>query len=133
VRFEGDLTLDVIEAWAMHLDKLDGRCVVGTRGGLRLEPFGFFRSYGDLDVDGHADLSAANYRWTNVVGDHAHYSGPQQHWVAALQGKVELIPTAELALNTMLISEAIYLSDQRGCEVTAEEVVSSSVSTAVKL
>jgi len=43
------------------------------------------------------------------------------------------LPTAELALNTMLISEAIYLSDRLGREVTAEEVVHSSVSTAVAL
>jgi predicted dehydrogenase len=117
----------------MNLDKLDGSTILGTKGGLRLDPFGFFRSYGNLDIDGTANLNAANYRWTMVVGDQAHYAGPQQHWVAALQGKVELIPTAELALNTMLISEAIYLSDQRGAEVTAEEVISSSVSAAVKV
>ena len=133
VRFEGDLTLDIIEAWAMNLDKMDGSTILGTKGGVRLDPFGFFRSYGNLDIDGTANLNAANYRWTMVVGDHAHYAGSQQHWVAALQGKVEQIPTAELALNTMLISEAIYQSDQRGAEVTAEEVVSSSISTAVKV
>ena len=44
-----------------------------------------------------------------------------------------LLPTAELALNTMLISEGIYLSDQLGREVTAEEVETLSISTAVKL
>ncbi len=133
VRFEGDVTLDIIEAWAMNLDKLDGSTILGTKGGLRLDPFGFFKSVGQLDIDGTANLNAANYRWTMVVGDQPHYAGAQQHWVASLQGKVELIPTAELALNTMLISEAIYLSDQRGAEVTAEEVVSSSVSTAAKV
>ena len=60
-------------------------------------------------------------------------SSPQQHWAAALQGRVALLPTAELALNTMLISEAIYLSDRCGREVTAEEVVQASVSTAVSI
>src|SRR5688500_12204974 len=133
VRFQGDLTLDVYEAWAAHVDTMDGSCLLGSKAGLRLEPFGFFRSLGELDVSAKADLNAANYRWSNVVGDHAFYSGAQQHWVAALQGKVELIPTAELALNTMLISEAIYLSDQRGSEVSAEEVMSNSASTAVKV
>jgi predicted dehydrogenase len=58
---------------------------------------------------------------------------PQQHWVRALLGRVELLPTAELALNTMLISEAIYLSDKLGREVTADEVIQASVSTAVSL
>ena len=53
------------------------------------------------------------------------------HWIAALQGRCDLWPTAELALNTMLISEGIYLSNQLGREVTAEEVHEMSESTAV--
>ncbi len=44
-----------------------------------------------------------------------------------------MLPTAEIALNTMLISEAIYLSNARGCEVSADEVIAESRSTAVKL
>jgi hypothetical protein len=44
-----------------------------------------------------------------------------------------LLPTAELALNTMLISEGIYLSNRLGREVTASEVRDASQSTAVKL
>ena len=57
---------------------------------------------------------------------------PQQHWIAALQGRVPLLPTAEIALQTMLISQGIYLSDQLGREVTAEEIEERSVSTALK-
>ena len=41
---------------------------------------------------------------------------------------VELLPSAELALNTMLISEGIYLSEQLVREVTADEVRERSVS-----
>jgi len=39
---------------------------------------------------------------------------------------VEILASAELALNTMLISEGIYLSDQLGREVTADEVRETS-------
>jgi hypothetical protein len=53
--------------------------------------------------------------------------------VAALQGRVELLPSAEIALNTMLISEGIYLSSATGHEVTAEEVKAASQSTALPL
>jgi len=53
--------------------------------------------------------------------------------VAALQGRVPLLPTAEIALNTMLISEGIYLSEKLGREVTAQEVARLSKSTAVKV
>ena len=134
VRFAGprnDVTMDLIEAWAIHLDPFEGSYVVGTHGGVRLAPFGFFRSVGHLDLNATADLERANFRWSNVAGDHAYYASAQQHWVAALQGKVPLLPTAELALNTMLISEAVYLSSDRGAEVTAEEVAANSKSTAV--
>jgi predicted dehydrogenase len=131
VRFSGgDITMDIIEAWAIHLDAFEGSYVVGTRGGVRLHPFGFFRSAGLMDFSATTDLDRAAFRWTNVAGDHAYYAHAQQHWIAALQGKVPLLPTAEIALNTMLISEGIYLSSQRGCEVSAEEVAKSSTSTA---
>jgi hypothetical protein len=46
---------------------------------------------------------------------------------------VPLLPTAGIALQTMLISEGIYLSDRLGREVTSEEVREESVSTAVRL
>jgi predicted dehydrogenase len=65
------------------------------------------------------------------VGDE--YDGPQEHWIAALQGRAELLPTAEIALAAMLISEGIYLSEKLSREVTADEVRKASVSTAVDL
>jgi hypothetical protein len=39
----------------------------------------------------------------------------------------------DIALNTMLISEGIYLSERLDREVTAEEVRQASVSTAIKV
>jgi predicted dehydrogenase len=123
VRLAGGITLDIFEAWAVHLGGMEGSSLVGDKGGIRLEPFGFFKSMGDLDLDTSADLEAFARRTHDLrartdIGD-----SPQQHWVRALQGLTELLPTAELALNTMLISEALTLSDRLGREVTAEEVV----------
>jgi predicted dehydrogenase len=131
VRFEGGLTLDIIEAWAVHMNAFEGSSLFGTNGGIRLEPFGFYRSIGDLDLDSTTNLDAFAYRLHTVRDNGDAYDGPQQHWIAALQGRVPLLPTAELALNTMLISEGIYLSSQLEREVTAEEVMAESVSTAV--
>ncbi len=133
VRMANGLTMDVIEAWAVHLDTLGGSVVLGSEGGVRLDPFGYFHSIGDLDFNATANLEGYDWRLHTVqeVGDV--YDSPQHHWVAALQGRVELISTAEIALNCMLISEGIYLSDQLGQEVTAEEVRERSVSTAVNL
>jgi predicted dehydrogenase len=133
VRLADGITLDIIEAWAIHLGGLDGSSVVGSQGGVRLDPFGFFRSLGDMDLDSTVDLKTYAWRTQVLRGESDLGSSPQQHWARALQGRVELLPTAELALNTMLISEAIYLSDKLGREVTAEEVIQASVSTAVSL
>jgi predicted dehydrogenase len=133
VRFENGLTLDLIEAWAIHLGQLGGSGLVGTLGGICLEPFGFFQSAGDLDLDTTVNLETFVQRAHDLRANADAYDSPQQHWVAALQGRVELLPTAELALNTMLISEAIYLSDRLGREVAADEVVQASESTAISL
>jgi predicted dehydrogenase len=133
VRFAGDVTLDIIESWAVHLDTLEGSSILGSKGGVRLHPFGFFRSFGHLDVNATVNLEGARFRWNNVRGDGSYYGSSQAHWVAVLRGKVDLLPSAEVALNTMLISEGIYLSERLGREVTADEVEKSSVSTAVAL
>lgn len=128
VHFTNDVTLDIIEAWAVHLDGFEGSSIVGTLGGIRLEPFGYYHNIGDLEVNSTVNLEQIPYRWKNVHQGGDVYDSAGHHWVAALQGRVELLPSAELALNTMLISEGMYLSDQLGCEVTADEVRERSVS-----
>ncbi len=131
VRCAGGVTIDLIEAWAMHLGGLDGSCLLGTKGGVRLSPFGFYRSLGDLDLDAQVDLGAARFRWNQVTGDGDDLGDTHRHWIAALHGRVPLLPTAELALTAMLISEGVYLSSARAREVTAEEVTAASVSSAL--
>lgn len=133
VRFDTDLTLDIIESWAINLDKFEGSYLVGDKGGVRLDPFGFFTSVGEVDLDSHSDLGGARFRWNSVHGEDVLYGNSQKHWVASLQGKCPLVPTAEIALNTMLISEGIYMSEQKGREVTADEVKEASVSKAIPL
>ncbi len=133
VRMAGGLTLDLIQAWAIHADRFEGSIVYGREGGVRLEPFAFYHLVEDMAVDSTFDLDQAAYRWKMVqeIGDG--YDSPLHHWVAALRGEVALLPTAEVALNTMLISEGIFLSNELGREVTAEEVREHSTSTSVTL
>jgi hypothetical protein len=133
VRVDSGLTLNIIEAWAVHMDKFDGPMLFGLSGGLRLEPFSFHRSIGDLDLDSTVNIKGFDWRQYTVqeIGDV--YDSAQHHWIAALQGRVDLLPIAELALTTMLISEGIYLSDKLDREVTADEVREMSRSTAIQL
>ncbi|HET9907724.1 MAG TPA: Gfo/Idh/MocA family oxidoreductase, partial [Anaerolineales bacterium] len=107
VHFANDVTLDIIEAWAVHLDNIEGSSILGTLGGIRLEPFGFFHNIGDLEINSTAEVDKIPYRWQNVHFGGDVYNSSEHHWVAALQGRVDLLPSAELALNTMLISEGI--------------------------
>jgi predicted dehydrogenase len=133
VRFKDNLSMDIIESWAIHLNDIESSVIVGSEGGIRLDPFGFYYNLGDLDFNIGSDMDGMNWRLHNVheIGDE--YDGPQQHWVAALQGRVPLLPTAELALNTMFISQGIYLSEELGREVTADEIRTLSKSSAIKL
>jgi predicted dehydrogenase len=128
VHFANGLTMDIIEAWAIHLDRFEGSSVVGALGGIRLEPFGYYHNIGDLSLNSTVDLQEMVYRWKHVHNSGDVYDSPEHHWIAALQGRVDLLPSAQLALNTMLISEGIYLSNDLGREVTADEVKERSVS-----
>ncbi len=131
VRFENNATLDIIESWAVHLGGFEGSSIVGSEGGVRLNPFSYHFNIDDLEFDATADLQIFEYRRHHVHEDGGVYDSPQHHWAAALQGRVELLPTAELALNTMLISEGVYLSNQLGREVSPDEVRAASKSTAL--
>ncbi|KPL77340.1 oxidoreductase [Ornatilinea apprima] len=131
VNLENNIALSVIEAWAMHLDHLESSYITGTMGGIRLNPFGLFRSLGDLDLNTTADLDSFDFRSKNVQETGDCFDGPQQHFIAAVEERIQPIPTAEIALNTMLILEGIYLSEHLGCEVTADLVKSNSQGNAI--
>lgn len=133
VQLEGNITLNIVEAWAIHLDTFGGSYITGSQGGVRIKPFGVYRSLGDLDINSTADLGAFDFRLHSLRENSDAYDGPQQHWIAALLGRVPLIPTAEIALNTMLISEGIYLSHQLEREVTRQEIIDNSRSSAIEL
>ncbi|HEY2980049.1 MAG TPA: Gfo/Idh/MocA family oxidoreductase, partial [Anaerolineales bacterium] len=86
VRFTGDVTLDIIEAWAIHLNDLEGSSVIGTLGGIRLEPFGYYHTLADMEVNSSVDLEQMAYRWKMVNDGGDVYDSPEHHWIAALQG-----------------------------------------------
>lgn len=133
VRLGGNISMDIFESWAIHGDIKEGTIVAGSEGGVSIEPFGFYYNVGDLELNATANLDSFSWRRGQLRENVDAEEGSQQHWVAALQGRVSLLPTAELGLKTMLISEGIYLSSQLGHEVTADDVRKNSKSTAVKL
>lgn len=133
VKCANGVSIDIFEAWAAHLGELGGTTVLGSRGGVRLQPFSFHNTTGDMPMNATFDLDGADWRWHQLNPVQDAYDDTQSHWIAALQGRVPLLPAAEIALETMLISEGIYLSDRLGHDVTREEVLAHSVSSALSV
>ena len=133
VRFADGATLDIIESWALHLDGLESSWIVGPEGGIRLNPLSYHTTLDDVEVNAQVEVTEIDRRRHLMHATETAYDSPQHHWAAALRGEVPLLPTAEIALQTMLISEGIYLSDKLGREVTLEETVKASQSKSLKI
>ena len=133
VRFAGGLTMDIIEAWAIQLNSFEGSSIAGSEGGVRLDRFSFHTTFCDLDMDASLSLKSMEYRWHQLRENESAYDSSQHHWIAALSGKVPLLPTAHVALETMLIQEGIYLSDTLNREVTTDEIKERSTLKGVKI
>jgi len=130
-RYENGLTLDVIESWAVHSAPFGGSAIMGSEGGITFEPFAYHFSRADMTLSASADIGLDEYRNHQLDPDLQYYDSPQKHWIAALQGRVPLHPSAKIALSTMLLSEGIFLSGRLGREVEREEIEAMSVSTAL--
>ena len=133
VRFADNLTMDIIESWAIHMNAFEGSFIAGSKGGVRLAPLSYHTTTEDVETNMTFEDIAADSRWHSLNPAVSCYDSSQHHWIAALQGKVELLPTAQIALQTMLISQGIYLSERLGREVTVEEIEQAAVTTALKL
>jgi predicted dehydrogenase len=130
VRLAGGITLDIEISWAIHYEGTESSKVLGTHGGIKLDPFAFFTTVADMELDGTFDLKRAEFRLHANNSNYEAFDSSQRQWIATLQGRVPGVDSASLALKTALISEGIYLSSQLGREVTTEEVRERSVSTA---
>ncbi len=136
----GDLTLDILESWAIHAPQFQPSLIAGSKAGLSIKPTApisetplqLLSEISGYPATTSFDLGAEVYRTHQKNPKLAAFDDSVHHWAAALQGECELINTAEIALNTMLISEGIYLSSQLGREVSADEVREMSVSKAIK-
>lgn len=131
VRLAEGISFDIEETWAVHHDGQESSKVLGSKGGVKLQPLTFFSSLSDMPMSSTFDLGGSNTRWHSCFPETVWYDSSQQHWIGALLGKVPLLPCAEYALNTALISEGIFMSAKLGAELSADEIKKKSVSTAI--
>ena len=133
VRLAGGISFFLEESWAVNAGQPHGSELHGSKGGVRLSPFAYYSTIADMEMDGTFDLESANTRWHRCIPNTDAYDGPQPHWVAVLQGRVPLIDTAGIALNTMKISEGVFMSQKLGREVPGAEIEKETKSSAVKV
>jgi predicted dehydrogenase len=132
VTFENGLTMDILESWAIHAGEFAPSLIAGSNGGLSLGgKLRFYSEQSGYPTDSVVDVGAEMYRSRQKNPKLALYDESQKHWIGALRGECPLLDTAEIALQTMLVSEGIYMAGALGREVTAEEIIAGSVSKAV--
>ena len=131
--YENNLSLDVIESWAIHMGGVGRSVIAGDKGGLMFDPLSYHTLKEDMQVDMTVDLGAMNYRNHTVYPENAMYDSSQIHWINALLGRCELLPTDKIALETSLLQEGIFLSSQMGRELTADEVRAHTKSTSIEV
>jgi len=129
--YENGLSLDVVESWAIHAGDIGRSMIAGDKGGLMFDPLTYHTLKEDMQIDTTVDLGALNYRNHTVHSENAVYDSSQVHWINALLGRCELLPTDKIALETSLLQEGIFLSDKLGREITADEIRTLSKSTAI--
>ena len=132
VRLAGGISFVIEESWAIHSNGTESPMIAGSKGGVKLSPFGYFSTVADMPMNATFELDGSDWRWHACFPETAYYDGPQHHWIAGLLGKCELIDTAAIALATMKVSEGIYLSQKLGREVTSAEIEKKPKSTALK-
>lgn len=139
VKFEDGLTMDIIESWAIHAGEFPMSSIHGSEGGIQLvaneSPMKNSIKYFS-EIEGYPsvttlDVSAEDFYQFRHNPQRMYYENTQNHWVAVLRGEIEPIDTPHIALQTMLISEGIFLSHELGREICADEIESLSKSIAV--
>lgn len=132
--YEGGLTMDVLESWAIHGQPFPPSAIYGSEAGVTLSnpPVLHTRKH-NLESDAVIDVNTMDYLDHTVYADSAHYDNSQLHWIHALLGKCELLPTARIALETQRLQEGIYFSTRLNREVTAEEIDALSKSCALEI
>jgi len=127
--------LSVRAAWHTYLpDERDA--IAGSRGGVGFDPFEFNTTMADYEATVSLDVDEYDRRQGLLASETGYDSGDGAdqfaHWIDTLRGDVDPIPTGEIGLASMLVMEGIYLADEAGRELSAEEVAGRSESTALE-
>ncbi len=156
--FKGNRSLVINEAWALNITPPAESWITGSLGSIWMDnvdcgggdmarPAGspprpadqqqhlrytgsVFGSAADVDINAYQNEK----KELLLNPEMQMYNCNQCHWLAYFSGKLSdetRYNTPEIASNTALLSEGIFLSQELGRSVTADEIRAMSVSTAV--
>ena len=139
VKFDGGVTMDIFESWAINAGEFPPSMIAGSKGGLSVRPshhepneaLMYYTEMSGYPTAATIDVRAERYRMRKIDPAIEVYDNQQTEWIAALRGDCPWPKTVNIALNTMLISEGIFMSSKLGREVTHDEIVSNSRSLAL--
>ena len=136
VKFENGLSMDILESWSIQGAPFPNSSIHGSKGGLQFAQSGQLKYFSEIAgymAETTLDVAGEDYRRTQLdPPSRLLYKNSQAHWVGVLRGECPPIDTPAIALQTMLVSEGIFLSNQLGREVSADEIPELSVSNAIR-
>ena len=117
VRFRGDITMFFEEAWAANIDGGEGDRIMGSKGGIKFEPFTLYTDLYGMDSDVTFNIDAYERRMRILGHMSDGYENSQQHFVWGVLGRVEMIDTGAIGLTVARLTEAMYQSAEQRKEV----------------
>lgn len=128
--------LSVRAAWHMFLSA-ERDALAGSRGGVEFDPFEFRTTMADYETTVSMDVDEYESRHGLMRSESGYeaVSGEDQfeHFVRTVRGDADdPIPTGDIALESMLVMEGIYRSNEAGRELSAEEIAERSASNALE-
>ena len=115
IRLENEAVVSFRVSWAANLPKETfNTLILGTEGGLQLDPFVLATNIGSYQVDVSPKIPP------NREHFFCGHWGVTAHFLRVLRGQEELIVKPEEVLNTMRALDAVYQSAEEGKEIWIE-------------
>jgi len=112
LRLENQITITIRASWAANVPEgMGGTVILGTEGGLRLDPLTLVRNMGSYQVDVTPRVPA-----DPDIPFYGHWK-EAEHLVRVLRGEEKLIVQREEVLNVIRALEGLYRSAAEGREI----------------
>jgi len=108
VRFQGGLTMQMQVSWAANVhDEIENMYILGDKGGVGINPLGFFSA-------DHDSLNHTTWDWLSAEDGHRR---EVRHFCECVEQNLPVMVKPEESLRIQKIIDAIYLSSAKNREI----------------